>query len=85
MVHVPGRTPYRMKGRVCSPRTGRPPTSPIYVVLRAAQNVTWELSGPCIVTIEHAEQMREDEAPTGAGDTTRGGSAMEQAPGDPSP
>ena len=44
----------------------------------SANNLTWELSAPRLVAIEHAEQSRANEAPPGAGDTTGGGEAMER-------
>src|SRR5437899_6568627 len=40
--------------------------------------LTWELPGPRIVAIEHAEQRREQDAPAGAGANRRGGDAMER-------
>ena len=40
--------------------------------------LTWELPGPRIVAIEHAEQSREQDAPAGAGALRRGGAAMER-------
>ena len=40
--------------------------------------LTWELPGPRIVAIEHAEQSREQDASAGAGAYRRGGAAMER-------
>src|SRR2546422_4073712 len=44
----------------------------------SAPKLTWELPGPRIVAIEHAEQSREQDAPAGAGALRRGGAAMER-------
>ena len=46
--------------------------------LEAEPKLTWELPGPRIVAIEHAEQSREQDAPAGAGAHRRGGDAMER-------
>src|SRR5438132_308698 len=46
--------------------------------LESAPKLTWELPGPRIVAIEHAEQSREQDAPAGAGALRRGGAAMER-------
>src|SRR5262249_16811750 len=45
----------------------------------SAPKLTWELPGPRIVAIEHAEQSRDQDAPVGAGaPSSYGGHAMER-------
>src|SRR5262245_48696809 len=44
----------------------------------SASKLTWELPGPRIVALEHAEQSRDQAAPAGGGAHCRGGGAMER-------